>query len=117
MFKLILAFVTVIVSLCNVGECREVVFVINAGQSMNEYDPFNTAPESVIWGAQNLSADDEAGIIIFNENVYVIRDLSKIKDNPVNEISVEYSGTSDVGAGLPAVKILMSSQKQILSPV
>ena len=105
MLKNILAFVTFIFFFCNliaVGQCRNVVFVMNAGQSMNVYDPFRTAPESVIWGAQNFSEDDEAGIITFNNEVYTVKSLSKITDNPVNEISVEYSGTSDAGAGLSA---------------
>ena len=34
--------------------------------------------------------------------------MSKIKDNPVNEISVEYSGTSDVGAGLLAAMDMLT---------
>ena len=105
MIKFIFAIVAFIVSFCNfisVGACREVVFVINSGQSMNVFDPFHTAAESVVRGAQNFSDNDEVGIITFNNNVTVIRPLSKIKDNPVTEISLNYYGASDAGAGLLA---------------
>ena len=105
MVKFVFAVAAFIVSLCNfisVGACREVVFVINSGQSMNDFDPFHTAPESVAWGAQNFSENDEVGIITFKNDVTVIRPLSKIKDNPVTEIPLSYYGTSDAGAGLLA---------------
>ena len=86
----------------SIGECREVVFVINSGNSMNRYDPFHTAAESVIWGGQNLSNDDEVGIILFNDNVNIIRPLSKISEKPVGNFFVDYQGNSDAGAGLLA---------------
>lgn len=96
----ILAFVLSFCSVVSIGACREIVFVLNASWSMNTYDPFHTAPESIIWGAQNFSEEDEVGIITFRENVNVIRPLSKIKDNSVGKFSVDYYGQSDAGAGL-----------------
>lgn len=55
------------VSMC---ESRAVVFVLNTGQSMNLSDPFNIARESIIWSTQNLSADDEVGIVTFNNLLF-----------------------------------------------
>lgn len=95
-----LAFILSFCSFVSIGACREIVFVLNASQAMNTYDPFHTAPESIIWGAQNFSDEDEIGIVTFSDDVNIIRPLSKIKDNPVGKFSVEYYGQSDAGAGL-----------------
>ena len=84
----------------SVGECREVVFVLNTGQSMNASDPFRIAREGIIWSAQNLSADDEVGIVTFNNNANIVRPLSKVGDNPAQNFSADYSGRSNAGAGL-----------------
>ena len=84
----------------SVGECREVVFVLNTGQSMNASDPFRVAREGIIWSAQNLSADDEVGIVTFNNNANIVRPLSKVGDNPAQNFSADYSGQSNAGAGL-----------------
>lgn len=97
--------------LCNfisAGECREFVFVINSGQSMNNSDPQHRVFESVAWSLANLSEDDEASVISFNGDVSVLRPLSKISENPNRIFSANYSGQSNAGdAMLAAVDMLM----------
>jgi len=105
-------FLTVIIfcaSIFNFGvaECREIFFVVNAGQNMKVSDPFHVVPESIIWSAQNFSAADEIGVITFNEMPQVLRPLSNIKDNPIDNLQIEYSGQSNASAALlQAVDIL-----------
>ena len=84
----------------SVGECREVVFVLNTGQSMNASDPFRIAREGIVWSTQNLSANDEVGIVAFNNAAYIVRPLSKVGDNPAQNFSADYFGQSNAGAGL-----------------
>lgn len=105
-------FLTVIIfcaSIFNFGvaECREIFFVVNAGQNMKVSDPFHVVPESIIWSAQNFSAADEIGVITFNEMPQVVRALSNVKDNPIDNLQIEYSGQSNASAALlQAVDIL-----------
>lgn len=82
------------------GECREVVFVLNSGQSMNTSDPFRVAPESIVWATQNFSSEDEVGIITFKDEANVIRPLSKVGDNPDQNFFIDYYGQSNAGAGI-----------------
>lgn len=84
----------------SIGECREVVFVLNVGQSMNSSDPFHIAREGILWSTQNLSAEDEVGIVTFNNEAYVIRPLSKVGNNPTQNFSTDYFGRSNAGAGI-----------------
>ena len=86
--------------ICSIGECREVVFVLNSGQSMNSSDPFQVASESIVWATQNFSAVDEVGIVTFKDEARVIRQLSKVGGNPAQKIFVNYHGQSNAGAGL-----------------
>ncbi len=95
-FVMILNFFVVV----SIGECREVVFVLNAGQSMSTSDPIRIAREGIIWATQNLSAEDEVGIVTFNNEAHVIRPLSKVGDNPAQNFSVDYYGQSNAGAGI-----------------
>ncbi len=93
----------VLLNLCglkSVGECREVVFVLNSGQSMSYSDPFKVAPESIVWATQNFSAVDEVGIVAFKDEARVIRQLSKVGDNPAQKLFIDYYGQSNAGAGL-----------------
>ena len=84
----------------SIGECRDVVFVLNTGNTMNSSDPFRTAPESIIWAAENLFDDDSVAIVTFSDNVRIVRPLLKLKENPVNNFFTGYSGQSEAGAGL-----------------
>ena len=82
------------------GECREVVFVLNSGQSMNTSDPFRVAPESIVWALQNFSSEDEVGVVTFNDEANVIRPLAKIENNSAQNFIINYSGRSNAGAGI-----------------
>ena len=111
MMKFIFALIAFFLPLCNfvaVGECRAVVFVLNAGQSMNTSDPFHAAPESIVWATKNLSEEDEVGIVTFKDSVNIVRPLSKIKDNPAENFSVIYSEQNNAGAGLLSALDMLS---------
>lgn len=84
----------------NAAQARAVIYVINSGQTMNVSDPFHEIPDSVIWSAENLSADDEFGIIAFDEIPRVVRPLSKIADNPVISFPINYRGNHNASAAL-----------------
>ncbi len=103
-YNKLLAFVLVMILnfFCHIssGECREVVFVLNSGQSMNSSDPFRVAPESIVWATQNFSANDEVGIVTFKDNANIIKPLAKVSDNPFQNFFVDYSGRSNAGAGM-----------------
>lgn len=91
----------------SVGECRDFIFVTSAGQSMNFSDPSQKVGESVDWFIENLSADDEVGIISFNDSVKILRPLSKISENPQKFFKINYFGNSNAGdAILSAVDML-----------
>ncbi len=105
-FMTVIIFCASIFNFC-VGECREIFFVVNAGQNMKVSDPFHVVPESIIWSAQNFSVADEIGVITFDEIPKVLRPLSNIKDNPIDNLQIEYSGKSNASAALlQAVDIL-----------
>ena len=93
-------FVIVFLNFVSIGECREIVFVINSGQSMSESDPFRTIAEGVTWSVENLSDKDEVAIVTFNDTVEVIRPLTKINDFPNKSFNLDYYGSSDAGAGI-----------------
>ena len=119
--KFFIYIVTVIAFIGNffsIGECREVVFVLNSGQSMISSDPFNMARESIFWGMKNLYSQDETGIVTFNNDVQIIRPLSPIENNPVQNFSVNYYGQSNAGAGiLTAIDMLspkFNTQRDII---
>lgn len=84
----------------SIGECRDVVFVLNSGNTMNISDPFHSAPESITWASENLSDNDSVGIVTFNDNVRIVRPLSKINENPIDDFLIGYSGQSEAGAAL-----------------
>ena len=89
------------------AEGREIIFVVNSGKNMEVSAPFNFVSESIIWSAKNFSAEDEVGIITFKENPQIVRPLSKVADNPVENFSVNYSGQSNASVALlQAVDIL-----------
>jgi len=95
-------------NLVSIGECREFVFVVNSGQSMNNSDPQNRVFESIAWGLSNLSDDDEASVISFNDQVSILRPLSKVSENRNKVFNFNYSGQSNAGdAMLTAVDMLM----------
>ena len=102
----------------SIGECRDVVFVLNSGGTMNSSDPFHSAPESITWAAENLRADDAVGIVAFSDNVRMVRPLSMVKENPVKNFLIGYSGQSEAGAGLlSAIDMLtpkFNSQRSIV---
>ena len=109
LLKIFLTIIIFCASIINFGvaECREIFFVVNAGQNMKISDPFHAVPESIIWSAQNFSTADEIGVITFNEMPQVLRPLSNIKDNPIDNLQIEYSGKSNASAALlQAVDIL-----------
>ncbi|MBR1645459.1 MAG: VWA domain-containing protein [Selenomonadaceae bacterium] len=93
----------------SVGECREIVFVINTGQSMAKSDPSHVVEESLLWSAKIFNADDELGIIAFKDAPIVVRPLSKIKDAPA-DFHFEYSGESNAGAALLSALDLLTSK-------
>ena len=82
-----------------IGECREVVFVLNLGQSMNKSDPFHMAHEGIIRSAQNFSinysgqSNAGAGLLTaidmlspkFNE----LRDIVFITDGEIKDAQSE----------------------------
>ena len=103
MSKFYVLFMSILIYVFNVlsiGECREVVFVLNAGQSMNVSDPFHIASESIVWATQNLAEDDEVAIVTFQNDANIIRTLSKVGNNPTPNFSVNYYNSSNAGAGL-----------------
>lgn len=121
MKKIFIFVMSAIIFLCNfisIGECREFVFVINHGQTMNNSDPQRRVFEGLAWGLSNLAEDDEASVIAFNDEVSVLRPLSKMSDNPNKVFNLEYAGQSNAGdAVLAAVDMLMpkfDSEKNII---
>lgn len=91
----------------SLAECKEVMFVINSGETMNIADPFHEISDSVIWSAESLSNADEVGIITFDTAPRVVRPLSKVADNPVANFQINYQGKNNASAALlQAVDIL-----------
>ncbi|MBR1579101.1 MAG: VWA domain-containing protein [Selenomonadaceae bacterium] len=84
-FLLVIAFVLNL--LCSTGECREIVFVLNEGQSMSRSDPSKIAPESVLWGMESLSDKDEAKLITFADDTGAA--LNRVLDNFSSKSNVE----------------------------
>lgn len=104
-FGLIL--VVYVFALASVGECREIIFVVNTGSSMQNSDPLHVVQDGLTWSLESFSSEDEAGIITFNDNVTFARPLSKIKDETNNIFSFNYYGGSDAGSALlKAIDIL-----------
>ena len=89
-----------IFSICNVGECREFVFVANTGKSMENSDPFHKVADGITWAVANLNEDDEAGIITFGDTVKIERPLSKINTIQNKALNFKYEGSSTSGAAL-----------------
>ena len=91
----------------SVGECKDFIFVTSSSQSMNFSDPSQKVGESVDWFIENLSADDEVGVITFDDSVKILRPLSKISENPQKFFKFNYTGESNAGdAILSAVDML-----------
>mgnify|MGYP002621755889 CR=1 FL=1 len=91
----------------SVGECKDFIFVTSSSQSMNFSDPSQKVGESVDWFIENLSADDEVGVITFDDSVKILRPLSKISENPQKFFKLNYTGESNAGdAILSAVDML-----------
>ena len=68
---------------------------------------FHEIPDSVIWSAESLSNADEVGIITFDTVPRVVRELSKVADNPVSNFQINYQGRTNASAALlQAVDIL-----------
>lgn len=90
-----------------VGECKNFVFVASSSQSMNFSDPAHRVPESIAWAVENVSDNDEVGIVYFNDTVYVQRNLSKNSSEQDKIFTANYSGRSNAGdAMLTAVDML-----------
>ncbi len=87
-FGVILIVTACIFALVPVGECREIVFVINTSQSMADSDPSHVVEESLLWSSKIFSAEDEFGVVAFKDAPIVVRSLSKIKDSPAVFISI-----------------------------
>lgn len=97
----------IFLNLFSVGECRDFIFVTSSSQSMNFSDPAQRVGESIEWFIENLSDDDEVGVISFDDSVKILRPLSKISDNPQKFFKTNYAGQSNAGdAILAAVDIL-----------
>ena len=108
-FNVVLIFMACIFAFAPVGECKEIVFVVNASQSMNDSDPLHIVQESLTWGIENFSEDDEVAVIAFKDTAKIIRPLSKIKNSSNEIFRFEYSGLSNAGAAmLQAVDMLAS---------
>ena len=97
--KILLAF-ALMLALMSTGECREVVFVLNAGQAMTQADPSHVAPESILWGMENLAAQDKTAIISYSEAPTVLRPLKSLADEPVHELEINYIGRSNTRAAV-----------------
>lgn len=82
------------------GECREFIFVVNTGQSMNASDPLHVVQDSLTWSLANFSDEDEVAVIAFKSVPLVVRPLSKIGDEPITPMSFSYSGESNAGDAL-----------------
>ena len=99
--KVFICIVSVLICSCfSKGECRAVVFVLNSGHSMTSSAPFNIAQESIFWATQNLSSNDEVGIVTFNDKADIIRPLSSVANTISQNFFVHYFGNSNAGAGL-----------------
>ena len=114
----VLTFVAGLFAFVSVGECKDVVFVVNSAQSMNNSDPLHVVGESLDWCAEILSADDEVGVVAFKNAPLIVKPLSRNKGSPNGGYRFEYSGESNAGAALlTAVDMLTSkfhSQKCIV---
>ena len=84
--------------------------MINGGESMAKSDPNRVVAQSVVWSIENFSAEDEVGIIAFNEKVDVIRPLSKVGVRPDVRVNVNYSGQSNAGAALLSAIDMLSNK-------
>ncbi|MBQ9480328.1 MAG: VWA domain-containing protein, partial [Selenomonadaceae bacterium] len=84
-FLLVIAFVLNL--FISTGECREIVFLLNEGQSMSRSDPSKIAPESVLWGMESLSDNDEAKLITFADDTGAA--LNRVLDNFSSKSNVE----------------------------
>lgn len=82
------------------AECREIMFVINSGGTMKSCDPFHEIPDSVVWSAESLAVNDEVGVITFDEYPRVVRPLSKVRNNPISNFQINYSGRTNASAAL-----------------
>lgn len=116
-FNVVLVVMACIFASVSVGECREIVFVINTSQSMANSDPSHVVEESLLWSAKIFAAEDELGVVAFKDRPSVIRPLSKIEDTPA-DFHFKYSGESNAGAALlTAIDMLTSkfnSEKSIV---
>ena len=99
-FNVVLIFMACIFAFAPVGECKEIVFVVNASQSMNDSDPLHIVQESLTWSMENFSEDDEVAVVAFKDTAKIIRPLSKIKNSSNEIFRFEYSGLSNAGAAL-----------------
>ena len=110
MFAAVGLAVTCIFSSPPVAECREIVFVVNNAQSMNDSDPLRVVGESLTWSTEVFSEDDEVGVIAFKDSPLIVRPLSKIGTAPNNNsFTFNYSGGSNAGGALlKAVDVLAS---------
>ena len=110
MKKFFAKFLTILLTMTiflSVGECREFVFVVNSGQTMNAADPQKKIFEGVAWSIANLQGDDEAAVISFSDTPTVLRPLSKISAETNKIFPANYSGNSNAGdALLSAVDML-----------
>ena len=108
--RLLLKFLITLIIFLNffcVGECKDFIFVTSSSKSMNFSDPAQRVGESVDWFIENLSADDEVGVITFDDSVKILRPLSKVSDNPQKFFKLNYIGQSNAGdAILSAVDML-----------
>lgn len=90
-----------------VGECRNFVFVASSSQSMNFSDPAHRVAESIAWAVENIPADDEVGIIYFNNTSHIQKNLSKNSSAQNTNLNTNYSGLSNAGdAMITAVDML-----------
>ncbi len=76
---------------------------------MAKSDPNRIVVQSVVWSIENLSEEDEVGIIAFKENIDVIRPLSKIGNSPAH-FNVNYSGQSNAGSALLSAIDMLSNK-------
>ncbi|MBR1728026.1 MAG: VWA domain-containing protein [Selenomonadaceae bacterium] len=103
----------IFLNLNSVGQCREVVFLLDTNQSMNQSDPLHRASESITWMTANFTDDDKIGIIYFNDTPTIFRTLSSLKDKPNLSFDIAYNGYSNAGdALLKAIDMLSPDPKE-----
>ena len=72
---------------------KDVVFLLDASQSMQDTDKDRAAPGAIRAMAAALADSDRVGVVVFSTDSYVLRPLATVKDAGLPDFSpVVYDG-------------------------